>query len=218
MLHRATTAVLLLAVSSRAASAGAEVTFTKDIAPIMFAQCASCHRPGGSGPFSVLDFSDVRPRARIIAAAVQRRTMPPWMPEPGHGDFIGARRLTEDQITAIVRWADAGAPLGDPAAMPSPPQLRDGWPLGRPDLIVDMPNPYRLPPGGPDRRASSGSGAGSAPKCIGGHDPKNGPSRLFRSGQRSSKHQRIAEVCAASAKCAGFRRDERTDQRDRRRG
>ena len=151
MLHRATTAVLLLAVSSRAAAAGAEVTFTKDIAPIMFAQCASCHRPGGSGPFSVLDFSDVRPRARTIAAAVQRRTMPPWMPEPGHGDFIGARRLTEDQITAIVRWADAGAPLGDPAAVPSPPESRDGWPLGRPDLIVEMPNPYRLPPGGPDR-------------------------------------------------------------------
>ncbi|PYR01022.1 MAG: hypothetical protein DMF96_01505 [Acidobacteria bacterium] len=146
-----TAAVLWIATAAQGAAAPTTVTFAKDVAPILFQQCASCHRPGGAAPFSVLTFAEARPRAKSIAAAVQRRTMPPWKPEPGYGEFVAGRRLTDEQIAAIVQWADEGAPLGDPAALPSPPEWTDDWPLGPPDLIVKMPDAYRLPPGGPDR-------------------------------------------------------------------
>ena len=148
----ATTAVAGLTLAQGGAKAQTTtVTFAKDIAPILFQKCASCHRPGGGAPFSVVTFADVRPRAKAIAAAVQRRTMPPWKPEPGYGEFVGARRLTDDEIGAIVEWADGGALLGDPAQLPASPERRDGWQLGVPDLVVDMPEAYRLPAGGPDR-------------------------------------------------------------------
>jgi tetratricopeptide (TPR) repeat protein len=77
--------------------------------------------------------------------------MPPWKPEPGYGEFVGSRRLTDEQIAAIARWADNGAPLGDPAVLPAPPPWSDGWQLGPPDVIVKMPQAYRLPPDGSDR-------------------------------------------------------------------
>jgi len=140
-----------LRIASVSGSSPTSVTFAKDVGPILSQQCASCHRPDGSAPFSLLTFADARPRAKAIAAAVRRRTMPPWKPEAGYGDFIGARRLADEQIAAIVRWADEGAPLGDPAALPSRPDATGEWQAGRPDLIVKMPDAYRLPPGGPDR-------------------------------------------------------------------
>jgi Flp pilus assembly protein TadD len=77
--------------------------------------------------------------------------MPPWKPEPGYGEFVGTRRLTDEQIAAIVHWAETGAPFGDPAALPAPPEWSEGWQLGPPDVIVKMPEAYRLPPDGPDR-------------------------------------------------------------------
>jgi tetratricopeptide (TPR) repeat protein/mono/diheme cytochrome c family protein len=147
----ATRSAVLWLIFARAAAAQAPVTFVKDIAPVLFRECASCHRPDGSAPFSVLTFADVRPRAKAIAEAVQRRTMPPWKPEPGHGDFVGARRLRGEEIDTIVRWAEDGAPLGDPAALPQPPERNDRWQLGPPDLVLTMPEAYRLSPGGPDR-------------------------------------------------------------------
>src|SRR5579864_3625314 len=137
-----TAVALLWSVFPTAAAAQAAVTFSRDIAPILYEHCAECHQPDGSAPFSVLTFVEVRPRARAIAAAVQRRTMPPWKPEPGHGDFAGSRRLAQNQIDAIVRWADAGAPLGDPAVLPAPPKLDGGWRLGTPDLVVKMAEAY----------------------------------------------------------------------------
>jgi tetratricopeptide (TPR) repeat protein/mono/diheme cytochrome c family protein len=145
------TAAVFLSVSPREGTAQTAVTFASDIAPILFEHCASCHQPGGSAPFSVLTFADVRPHAKAIAVAVERRSMPPWKPEPGHGDFRASRRLTQEQIDAILRWTDAGAPLGDPAALPPPPKSDGGWRLGPPDLVVKMPEMYRLPPDGPDR-------------------------------------------------------------------
>jgi len=77
--------------------------------------------------------------------------MPPWKAEAGYGDFLGGRRLTDEQIAIITRWADEGAPFGDAAALPPAPMWTDGWQLGPPDLIVKMPGPYRLRPDGPDR-------------------------------------------------------------------
>jgi mono/diheme cytochrome c family protein len=150
-LHVATMAAALWMAPVQGAAGQTPVTFAKDVAPILFQRCASCHRPGGVGPFSVLSFTEARPHAKAIAAAVQRRTMPPWKPEPGYGAFVRAGRLSDEQIATIVEWAAAGAPLGDPAALPSPPKWTNGLQLGAPDLIVKMPQAYRLPPTGPDR-------------------------------------------------------------------
>jgi tetratricopeptide (TPR) repeat protein len=75
--------------------------------------------------------------------------MPPWKPEPGYGDFVGARRLTEDEIGVIQRWAGAGAPRGELSDLPPAPTAADGWRLGQPDLVV-MTEPFTLPAGGVD--------------------------------------------------------------------
>src|ERR1041384_6935552 len=105
------------------------VTFNRDIAPILYANCATCHRPidgtrtaagdpicFAGAPFSVLEYKDVARRAKQIAAATAKRTMPPWLPADGYGDFAGARRLTDAQIALLQQWAEQGAPEGDPAA------------------------------------------------------------------------------------------------------
>src|SRR2546428_5966283 len=135
-----------LRIASVSGSSPTSVTFAKDVGPILSQQCASCHRPDGSAPFSLLTFADARPRAKAIAAAVRRRTMPPWKPEAGYGDFIGARRLADEQIAAIVRWADEGAPLGDPAALPSRPDATGEWPAGPAGLHRQMAATQRPPP------------------------------------------------------------------------
>jgi Tfp pilus assembly protein PilF len=124
-------------------------TFTKDIAPIVFHQCTPCHRPAGSGPFPLLTYQDVSRRAQQIVAVTRGRIMPPWKPEPGHGDFAGERRLTDDQITLVQRWVDEGATEGDPRLLPAPPAWSGTWQLGEPDLILQMP-PYQLRAGGED--------------------------------------------------------------------
>jgi hypothetical protein len=111
-------------------------TFTRDIAPIVFSACATCHRPTGSAPFSLLTYEDVRRNADRIVAATAARRMPPWKPEPGHGEFAGNRRLTDDQIAAFARWRDAGAVGGDPAVLPPLPQWSGRWQLGQPDLVL----------------------------------------------------------------------------------
>jgi tetratricopeptide (TPR) repeat protein len=126
------------------------VTYTKDVAPILFEHCAGCHNPYGSAPFSVLEFEAVRTRGRDIVAATESRAMPPWLPEPGYGEFAGNRRLTTDQIETIRAWVEQGMPEGNRANRPPAPGPADGWQLGEPDLIVTMPVPYTLPAGNTD--------------------------------------------------------------------
>ena len=125
-------------------------TYAKDVAPILFEQCASCHHPGGSAPFSVLDYATVRANARPITAATGSRRMPPWLPEPGYGEFAGMRRLTENQIDTIRRWVEQGMLEGNRAELPSVPQFSGEWQLGQPDLVVKLPRPYTLRSGGED--------------------------------------------------------------------
>jgi tetratricopeptide (TPR) repeat protein/mono/diheme cytochrome c family protein len=132
------------------AAAQAAVTFSRDVAPIIFGRCSSCHRPGEIGPFSLLTYQDVRPRASAIARVTRSHAMPPWKPEPGYGDFLGARQLTEAQIDTIQRWINDGAVEGDPSDLPPLPKFPEGWGLGQPDLVITMAEPYTLPAGGPD--------------------------------------------------------------------
>lgn len=128
-----------------------EVTFARDVAPILIQHCISCHRTGASAPFSLVSYTDARKRVRQIADVVQRRFMPPWLPEPGYGEFANNRRLTDEEIALIVRWAELGGPLGDPSHLPPvPPQPEEGWQLGQPDLVLKMPETYILAADGPD--------------------------------------------------------------------
>ena len=88
------------------------VNFYKDIAPIIYSHCAPCHRDGMAAPFNLLTYDDVRKRSQQITEVVQSKYMPPWLPEPGHGNFNGARRLTEGQIALIKQWVDEGHEKG----------------------------------------------------------------------------------------------------------
>jgi Flp pilus assembly protein TadD len=126
------------------------LTFNKQIAPLIFQYCAPCHRPGEVAPFPLLSYQDARRHASQIVAVTQSRYMPPWLPEPGYGDFTGERRLTPDQLRLIAEWVKEGAPEGDSADLPPQPQFTEGWQIGPPDLVVQMPRPYRLAAGGSD--------------------------------------------------------------------
>jgi len=136
--------------STPPAPAAGTVTFAKDVAPILFERCAPCHHPGGSAPFSVLDYATVKSHARRMVTATERRVMPPWLPEPGYGDLAGERRLADAQVDTIRRWVELGAVEGDRADLPATPRIAGGWQLGKPDLVVKLPRPFTLRAGGED--------------------------------------------------------------------
>ncbi len=144
-------AILLWPIVMSAATASGTPTFNKDIAPILYANCSTCHRPGEVAPFPLLTYQDAAKRAALIAGAVGGRFMPPWKAEPGYGDFLGERRLTDAQIALIKDWAKAGAPEGDPSVKPQPPKFVDGWQGGEPDQVLSIPLKYSLPADGPDQ-------------------------------------------------------------------
>jgi tetratricopeptide (TPR) repeat protein len=129
----------LAALMTGSAAAQEPVTFSQHIAPIIYEHCASCHRPDGAAPFSLIDYEAARQRATLIARATASRYMPPWKPEAPHGTFVGERRLTASQIALLETWAKAGAPEGNRAALPPLPRWTPGWQLGAPDLIVTLP-------------------------------------------------------------------------------
>src|SRR5262245_27362514 len=121
-------------------------TFSRDVAPILYAHCATCHRPDGSAPFSLITYDEVRPRAAAIAKAVEARAMPPWKPIAGTGPFVGDRRLTDGDIETIAAWARNGSAEGTRGDLPALPHWAAGWQLGTPDLIVELPE-YTLAAG-----------------------------------------------------------------------
>jgi tetratricopeptide (TPR) repeat protein/mono/diheme cytochrome c family protein len=138
------------ASSAPTATQAEAVTFSRDIAPILFEHCVVCHRPGGVAPMSLLSYPEVRPWARAIAEQVGARRMPPWKPEPGYGGpFIGNRLLSEEQVVLIRQWVTDGAVEGSPADLPTIPVSPAEWRLGEPDLVIEMPR-YTLPAGGKD--------------------------------------------------------------------
>ncbi len=115
-----------------------DVTWADDVAPVLFENCTSCHRPGQVAPMSLLDYKSARPWARSISRAVTARTMPPWFANPEHGDFVEDARLTDAEIETIQNWVKAGAPAGDLAKAPEAPTYASEWQLGEPDLVLTM--------------------------------------------------------------------------------
>lgn len=125
-------------------------TFAEDIAPLVYQNCVSCHRPGQAGPFSFLTYNDVAKRAATMQDVINERYMPPWKPAAGHVTFKDERRLTDDQIALFNRWVKAGKPQGDPAKAPKPPVFKSDWALGKPDLVLKMKQGYNVPAEGRD--------------------------------------------------------------------
>jgi Flp pilus assembly protein TadD len=125
-------------------------TFYHDICPIMYGHCAACHRPEGSGPFSLLSYKDVKGRSAQIVKVTKSRFMPPWLAIQEEYDFLGDCHLTDRQINTIDRWVASRSVEGNPSDAPPAPNWREGWFLGEPDLVVQMPKPYRLAAGGTD--------------------------------------------------------------------
>jgi len=148
---------VLLASRSRAAqpqlpaSSVQRVTFSADIAPILFRNCASCHHAGEAGPFPLVSYGDAKKHARQIAEVTRLRIMPPWLPEPGEAKFTDEQRLSTEQIASIGNWVEQGALEGNPADLPTLPKFVAGWQLGTPDLIISAKKPFRLPASGGDR-------------------------------------------------------------------
>ena len=124
-------------------------TFSHDVAPILYHHCASCHRPAGVAPFSLLTYDDARKRAGLIATVTTRRYMPPWLPSAPH--FLHEMKLTDAEIATLARWAELSAPEGEAAAIPHPPAATDSWTLGPPSLEAAMREPADIPAEGLDQ-------------------------------------------------------------------
>lgn len=128
----------------------AKATFNREIAPIVYANCVECHRPGEVAPFALSSYSDVAKRAEWITEVTESRRMPPWNASREHGRFLGERILTQTQIDWFTAWKNAGAPEGSPDDRPTEPAFPTGWRLGEPDLVIDAPFETSVPAGGED--------------------------------------------------------------------
>jgi tetratricopeptide (TPR) repeat protein len=144
-------AVLLWCVATLAACGpSGPPTYSRDVAQLLHDNCSSCHRPQGVAEFPLLTYEDAAARADLIAASVASGSMPPWLPSERTPALEGERRLSREQIETLRAWAAAGAPRGDETLEPPPPAWPDGWLLGEPDLVLEMTEPFHVPPGGHD--------------------------------------------------------------------
>lgn len=125
-------------------AATGSVTFHKDVEPLLQAHCQNCHRPGEIGPMSLLTYQDARPWAKAIKQAVITRRMPPWFADSSVQHYRNDASLSPGEIETLVYWVDAGAPEGDARSAPPPHNFVEGWSIGQPDLIVEIPQ-YHVP-------------------------------------------------------------------------
>jgi|tagenome__1003787_1003787.scaffolds.fasta_scaffold20969558_2 hypothetical protein len=121
------------------------ITYAADVAPILYKNCVTCHRPGGIGPFSMLNFDTVQGRLKDIADVLHEGKMPPWHAVAPPGTFRNERRISDADKRTILRWIATGAPLGDATRMPPAPSFPSGWEIGTPDAVVEMPEPFHVP-------------------------------------------------------------------------
>ncbi|HWC97522.1 MAG TPA: hypothetical protein VG456_12245 [Candidatus Sulfopaludibacter sp.] len=130
------------------ATAAPVPTFSKDVAPILQHNCQSCHRPGEAAPMSLLTYQQARPWAKAMKEAVLLKKMPPWPADPQVGHFSNDRSLASQDRDTLIAWVDGGAPEGNPKDMPKPAAFVEGWNIGRPDRILEMPKAFDVPASG----------------------------------------------------------------------
>ncbi len=138
------------AASSANSPTKKEVTFNKDVAPIIFKNCVECHRSNEAAPMSLMNYKEARPWAKSIKEKVINREMPPWHADPHYGEFSNDRRLTQKEVDTIVAWVDGGASEGNAKDLPPQPVFADGWTIGKPDVVLQMPEEFTLDASGPD--------------------------------------------------------------------
>ena len=142
-------ALLLAGMASAQDVSAGTIVFTKDVAPILFEHCVSCHRSGEVAPMSLRTYKEARPWAKAIKAVLQKGDMPPWFANPAHGEFKNDPTLSQAEINTIVRWVDQGARRGKRSDMPALPDFVNGWQHGVPDYVVELPE-VEIPADGPD--------------------------------------------------------------------
>jgi hypothetical protein len=126
-------------------TASAGVTFSKDVAPILYQRCVECHRKGEAAPMPLTTYQEVRPWAKAIKEAVARRRMPPWLADGRYGHFSNNRSLSPNELETVVAWVDAGAPKGEDADLPPLPRFTEGWAMGTQDLVIPLPHDEDVP-------------------------------------------------------------------------
>jgi hypothetical protein len=129
-------------------TAETNLTFSKDVAPIFYKNCVSCHRAGEIAPMSLITYKEVRPWARAIREKVITRDMPPWHADPKHGEWANDRRMSQKDIDTIAAWVNQGAKEGNPKDLPPAPKFATGWQIGEPDAVFYMPEEYTVPADG----------------------------------------------------------------------
>jgi hypothetical protein len=142
--------LLLASLAGAAFPLTAQVTFSENVAPIIYSRCTGCHRPGEAAPFSLISYDDAAKRGKLIAAVTASRLMPPWRAEPASYPYKDSRRLTDAELGTLQSWVKNGMPKGDLAKTPAPPKFPDGWQLGTPDLVVRMDKGFTVPAEGAD--------------------------------------------------------------------
>jgi hypothetical protein len=145
MNNKAAGVLLSLALPSLTIAAETKFTFHRDVEPILQARCQNCHRPGEAAPMSLLTYSDSRPWAKAIKQAVLAKKMPPWSADGSVGHFKNDRRLHPEEIDTLAKWADSGAAEGNSKDAPAALQFSEGWAIGKPDVVLEMPVPYEVP-------------------------------------------------------------------------
>ncbi|MBA3705729.1 MAG: hypothetical protein H0W84_07450 [Bacteroidetes bacterium] len=142
--------VLVLFLSSCGDKAPKQITFSEHIAPIIYKNCTSCHRPGEAGPFNLLTYQDAASRAKLMKFVTQSRFMPPWPADANYSHFIDEKVLTDDEIKLIAEWVDDGCAFGDSIKIPQPPFFSVGSQLGKPDLVIKLRDVFKIKGNGKD--------------------------------------------------------------------
>lgn len=131
-----------------AASTPKDVTFNKDVLPVLQKNCQGCHRPGEAAPMAFLTYDQTRPWAKAIKTAVLDKKMPPWFADPKHGKWANDRSMAQSDIDTLAAWVDNGAKEGNKKDAPKPVQWTQGWGIGKPDMVFEMPSVYTVPASG----------------------------------------------------------------------
>jgi hypothetical protein len=136
---------IAFAAISFAEPSSAPVTFNKEVLPILQKRCQECHRPGDVAPMALMSYKDTRPWAKSIKAAVLSKKMPPWFADNSVQHYLNDRSLSQPEIDTLVKWVDAGTPEGDSKDAPAPLTFVEGWAMGKPDMVVEMPKSFHVP-------------------------------------------------------------------------